>query len=180
MRFLQTTIPGVIRIELEPKADARGYFARTWCDQEAAVAGLRTPMVQHSIAFNAVKGTLRGLHYQVPLLQVRVMRCIAGAAFVAAVDLRRSSPTYLQALSLVLDAAQQSALYVPPGIAAGYQTLADQTVIAYLMAEFYDPHTERGVRWNDPAFGITWPDAQPTIHTRDAQYPDFDPDGAFE
>jgi dTDP-4-dehydrorhamnose 3,5-epimerase len=175
MRFEATPLSGLVRIEVEPFVDHRGMFARTWCDREAAAAGLRGPMVQQSIGVNRQAGTLRGLHYQAPLPQVRVMRCLHGQAFFAAVDIRRSSPTFLRTYTLVLDARTHSAVYVPPGIAAGYQTLADDTVIGYLMAEFYDPPSERGVRWDDPAFGVRWPDAVRTLNERDASYPDFDP-----
>ena len=175
MRFLPTSLAGVIGIELERHVDERGYFARTWCDREAAGHGLRTPMRQHSIAFNPRTGTTRGLHYQAPLQQVRVIRCVAGAAFTVLVDLRRSSPTFLTPLALVLDGGSQKALYVPPGIAAGYQTLTDDTMICYQMADDFDPGSERGVRWNDPAFGITWPAEPTSINDRDAHYPDFDP-----
>jgi dTDP-4-dehydrorhamnose 3,5-epimerase len=177
MRFLPTALEGVVRIELERQADERGYFARVWCDREAAAAGLRTPMVQDSVAFNAVKGTLRGLHYHAEAFpQARVIRCVAGAAFVAVVDLRRSSRTFLQTLTEPLDADNGRAIYVPPGVALGYQTLADRTMIYYQMPEFYDQRFERGVRWDDPAFRIDWPDRRPTINARDASYPDFDAD----
>src|SRR5580765_7236862 len=162
MRFEPTTVDGVVRIEIEKRVDQRGYFARTWCDREAMAEGLRTPMVQDSIAFNAVRGTLRGLHYHdAAFPQARVIRCIAGAAFVATVDLRSAPPTYLRTFTATVDAEGQSGIYVPPGVALGYQALADRTMILYQMPEFYDPLFERGVRWNDPAFGIQWPDQKP-------------------
>jgi len=174
MRFHRTSLPGVIRIELEKQTDERGYFARSWCDREAAAEGLRTPMVQDSIAFNEKKGTLRGLHYHAaPFSQARVIRCAAGAAFVAVADLRLDSPTFLRTYEAMLDGRSQAAIYVPAGMALGYQTMADETMICYKMPEFYDPQFERGVRWNDPAFSIAWPDVQPTINARDASYPDF-------
>jgi len=174
MRFYRTSLQGVIRIELEKQVDERGYFARTWCDREAAAEGLRTPMVQDSVAFNEAKGTLRGLHYHAtPFPQVRVIRCTAGSAFVAVADLRSDSTTFLRTFEVTLDAQNQAAIYVPQGVALGYQTLADETAIHYQMPEFYDPQFERGVRWNDPAFGIAWPDRGPILNTRDASYPDF-------
>jgi dTDP-4-dehydrorhamnose 3,5-epimerase len=174
MRFHRTSLLGVIRIEPEKLADARGYFARIWCDREAAAEGLRTPMVQDSIAFNETKGTLRGLHYHLASFpQARVIRCTAGAAFVAAADLRPDSPTFLRTFEITLDAENQTAIYAPQGVALGYQTLADRTMLHYQMPEFYDPQFERGVRWNDPAFGIAWPDGRPTLNERDAGYPDF-------
>jgi dTDP-4-dehydrorhamnose 3,5-epimerase len=126
------------------------------------------------MAFNETKGTLRGLHYHAPeFAQVRVIRCAAAGAFVAAVDLRPASPTFLKTLTLTLDSGNQWALYAPPGVAIGYQTLADRTIVHYQMAEFYDPRFEMGVRWDDPAFGIDWPDSRPTMNERDAGYPDF-------
>ncbi len=174
MRFHRTSLPGVILVELEKQTDERGYFARSWCDREAAAQGLRTPMVQDSIAFNEKKGTLRGLHYHVaPFPQARLIRCAAGAAFVAVADLRSDSPTFLRTYEATLDGRSQSAIYVPAGMALGYQTVADETMICYKMPEFYDPQFERGVRWNDPAFRIAWPDLHPRINTRDATYPDF-------
>jgi dTDP-4-dehydrorhamnose 3,5-epimerase len=177
MRFSRTALPGVVRIEIEREKDGRGYFARTWCDREAKAEGLRTPMVQDSIAFNERRGTLRGLHYHPAAFpQARLIRCMMGAAFVAAVDLRPQSGTYLRTVDLVLDAESQMALYVAHGLALGYQTLADRTVMQYKMPEFYDPRHERGVRWNDGAFGIAWPDSKPILNDRDAAYPDFDPE----
>jgi dTDP-4-dehydrorhamnose 3,5-epimerase len=174
MRFHPTSLHGVIRIEPEKHADERGYFARVWCDREAAAEGLRTPMVQSSVAFNETKGILRGLHYHAASFpQVRVIRCSAGAAFVAAADLRPGSPTFLRSFAITLDAENQTAIYAPHGVALGYQTLADRTMMCYQMPEFYDPQFERGVRWNDPAFAIDWPDLRPTLNERDASYPDF-------
>ena len=176
MRFLRTPFEDVLRIELEKQMDDRGYFARTWCDREAVRAGLRAPMVQSSIAYNTSKGTLRGLHYHAATFpQARVIRCMAGAVFLALVDLRRASATFLRTLDVDLNASSQSAVYVPPGVAVGYQTLTDDTIVHYQMPEFYDPQFERGVRWNDPAFDIAWPIAMPILNDRDAHYPDFDP-----
>ncbi|MGH8595644.1 MAG: dTDP-4-dehydrorhamnose 3,5-epimerase family protein [Gammaproteobacteria bacterium] len=175
MHFHGTSLAGVVRIELEKQWDERGYFARTWCDREAAAIGLATPMRQDSIAFNASKGTLRGLHYHAANFpQARLVRCIAGAAFFAVVDLRVDGDSFLQTLDLTLEDRNYSALYVPPGLALGYQTLLDGTVIYYQMPELYDPIFERGVRWNDPAFKLQWPDPHPTINARDANFADFD------
>jgi dTDP-4-dehydrorhamnose 3,5-epimerase len=176
MEFQETRLPGVICIALEPLEDARGYFARTWCDREARARGLRTPMVQDSVAYNHRRGTLRGLHYHAPpFAQVRLVRCIAGAAFVVAVDLRTASDTRLRTVEITLDETSPEALYVPPGVALGYQTLTDRTTIAYKMAEYYDPAFERGLRWNDPRLSIDWPDRRPILNERDASYPDYEP-----
>jgi dTDP-4-dehydrorhamnose 3,5-epimerase len=175
MEFRETPLAGVFQIDIQPRNDSRGYFARTWCDREAAVHGLRTTMVQDSLAFNREKGTLRGLHYHAPEFpQSRVIRCVAGASVVVVVDLRSESHTYLDVWQVPLDAEAHRALYVPPGVALGYQTLVNDTVIAYKMPEFYDPAFERGVRWNDARFAIKWPDRQPTISARDAAFPDYD------
>ena len=176
MKFSATELPGVTLVDVEPHTDERGYFARTWCAREFAAAGLRDRMVQGSIAFNLVAGTLRGLHYTAAAFpQARLVRIVQGAAYLAVLDLRRSSPTYLQHLEVTFDSADARSIYTPPGGALGYQTLAAETVVYYLMPEFYAPEHERGVRWNDPAFAIPWPDAQRTINARDAGYPDFDP-----
>lgn len=174
MRFHEESLRGLFVIDLDPVADARGFFARTWCDREAAVHGLRTPLVQDSIAFNHRRGTLRGMHFHAAALpQVRVVRCVAGAAFVAAADLRSNSPTHLHVFEMDLESTTGRALYVPPGIALGYQTLEDATVIGYKMAEFYDPLHERGLRWNDPLLTIHWPIPNPIVNDRDASFPDY-------
>jgi dTDP-4-dehydrorhamnose 3,5-epimerase len=177
MRFTPTAMPGLIQVDIDRRTDERGDFARTWCDEEAARHGLRTPMVQDSMALNLRKGTLRGMHYHAASFpQARLIRCNAGEAFVAVVDLRPTSPMFLKTFEARLDAVTCSALYVPPGLALGYQTLVDDTVIAYKMPERYDPAHERGLRWNDPSLSIRWPDGHPTLSARDADYPDFDVD----
>jgi dTDP-4-dehydrorhamnose 3,5-epimerase len=175
MRFEPTELAGVLRVELEPIRDVRGFFARTYCQRECAEAGIPVPMVQDSLSFNAKAGTLRGMHYHAaPFKQTRLVRCLAGAAFVVALDLRPKAPSYLCHLATELSPANRSALFVPAGLALGFQTLLDDTEIYYQMSEFYDSQYERGVRWNDPRFGIEWPEADRTILNRDASYPDFD------
>ncbi len=175
MRFEPTDLSGVLRIELEPKGDVRGFFARTYCERECAAAGIPVPMVQDSLSFNAKAGTLRGMHYHAaPFRQTRLLRCLAGSAFVVALDLRPSSETFLYHLSTELSHVNRVALFVPSGLALGFQTLQDNTEIYYQMNEYYDPQYERGVRWDDPRFNIDWPAAERTIVERDATYPDFE------
>jgi dTDP-4-dehydrorhamnose 3,5-epimerase len=178
MRFEEIVLRGVWRVSLERLEDARGYFARTWCDREAAAHGLRTPMVQDSVAYNRKAGTLRGLHYHATGFdQARLIRCDAGAVFLAILDLRADAPTYLATFETTIDARTRHAFYVPPGLAVGYQTLADDTVIAYKMPEFYEPSQERGLRWDDRCVTIAWPNRQPILSEKDAAWPDYNGPG---
>ncbi len=176
MRFSPTALPGVLAIEIERLGDERGYFARTWCEREAQAQGLPPRMVQDSVGHNAASGTLRGMHYHAAgFAQARVMRCIAGGVHAVALDLRPDSPQYLESVGLDLSGERLDAVYVPPGVALGYLTTVDATTVQYQMPLFYDPDFERGVRWNDPAFGIDWPAPPAVMHPRDAAYPDFAP-----
>ena len=177
MKFSHSTLPGVMRIAIEPRVDERGFFARTYCVREFADAGIDRPMRQDSMAHSRRAGTLRGLHYHDQAFpQTRLLRFTSGSAFVALVDLRRRSTAYLQHETMTLSAAESDAVFVPPGIALGYQTLEDDSVVYYQMSELYAPAHERGVRWNDPALRIEWPNGERIINERDARYPDFDPD----
>jgi dTDP-4-dehydrorhamnose 3,5-epimerase len=175
MRFTQTRLPGVMLIDVEKLEDTRGFFARTWCGREFAQQGLAAELAQASIAFNRKKGTLRGIHFQAPpRREARLLRCTAGAAFVVVLDLRPRRQSFKHSIDVVLRRADYRALYVPPGLGVGYQTLEDNTEIFYQMSEYYEPSASAGVRWNDPAFGIEWPDDQRIILERDNQYADFD------
>jgi dTDP-4-dehydrorhamnose 3,5-epimerase len=176
--FLETPLRGAFVIDLEPNVDERGFFARTWCEREFTARGLSTSVVQCNVSFNARAGTLRGLHYQAPPYEeIKVVRCIAGAIFDVIVDLRTGSPTYSNHYAVVLSAANKRALYVPAGFAQGFETLENDTEVAYQISEFYRPEYSRGVRWNDPAFGIAWPaTTHRTINSRDEAYPDFQRD----
>ena len=177
MRFTATSLPGVYLVELEPRADDRGFFARTWCRREFAAQGLSDELVQCSLSFNRRRGTLRGLHYQVePHAEDKLVRCTHGAIHDVVVDLRPGSPTFCRYVAVQLAATTHRALYVPRGCAHGFQTLADDTQVFYQMSEFHAPGAGRGVRWNDPRFGIVWPVADPILNARDASYPDFVPD----
>ena len=174
MIFTETPLKGAFVIEPEPLADARGFFARTWCQREAEQHGLNPRLVQCSVSFNRRRGTLRGLHYQAaPHEEAKLVRCTAGALHDVIVDLRRDSPTFRGHFAAVLSAKNRRMLYVPEGFAHGFQTLEDGTEIFYQMSEFYSPESARGVRWDDPAFGIVWPDADRIINDRDRAYPDF-------
>lgn len=173
---MPTSLPGSYLVDPERAADSRGFFARTWCEHEAQQQGLQPHMVQVSVSFNQKKGTLRGMHYQLPPSnEAKLVRCTAGAIYDVILDLRPASKTFLQHFGATLSADNRQALYLPSGFAHGFQTLVDATEVLYLMSDFYAPHLARGVRWNDPAFGIHWPDDTRLVHERDASYPDFGP-----
>src|SRR5262249_46097441 len=175
MIFTETSVNGVFVIDLEPVQDERGFFARTWCQREFEAQGLETRFVQCSVSFNKLAGTLRGLHYQAaPYEEVKLVRCTSGAIFDVVVDLRPGSPTLACHSSLILSSSNRRMLYIPRGIAHGFQTLENDTEVAYQMSEFYQPEYSRGVRWNDPAFAIPWPAVERRIMApRDQTYPDF-------
>ena len=176
MRFTPSALADTVIVDIEGPVDNRGLFARTFCENEFAAAGLPVRFVQSSVSFNARRGTLRGLHYQVPpKAEGKLVRCTRGAIYDVVVDLRPPSGTFLQWIGVELTAENRRALYVPPGCAHGFQTLADDSEVLYLMTEFYAPEMARGVRWNDPIFGIEWPIAEATLSERDATYPDFRP-----
>jgi dTDP-4-dehydrorhamnose 3,5-epimerase len=174
--FLPTPLPGAFVVEPERRFDERGYFARTWCGREFASAGLHTDFVQSSVSKSSRNGTLRGMHWQsAPHEEVKLVRCIRGAIWDAIIDLRPASPTYLKHFAVELTAESGSALYIPVGFAHGFVTLADETEVLYQMSNYFEASAARGVRWNDPAFGIPWPVVAPILHPRDAAYPDFVP-----
>lgn len=174
MIFTETRLKGAFVLELERREDDRGFFARSWCRQEFQAHNLNPVVVQCNVSFNRRRGTLRGMHYQAaPFEEAKLVRCTAGAAYDVIIDLRRDSPTYKQHVGEVLSAANHRMLYVPEGFAHGFQTLEDDTEIFYQMSQFHSPEHARGVRYNDPAFGIEWTIADPVIAERDRQYPDF-------
>jgi dTDP-4-dehydrorhamnose 3,5-epimerase len=174
--FSPTPLGGAFVIEPEPEVDARGLFARTWCRHELERHGLEARVAQCSTSFNTRKGTLRGLHYQSPpLAETKIVRCTRGAIYDVIVDLRPDSPTFTQHFGLALTADDRKALYIPPLVAHGFQTLEDDTEVFYQISEFYSPEHARGVRWDDPAFRIAWPPADRIISERDRTYPDFRP-----
>lgn len=174
MKFVATPLVGVYVIEVEPLADERGFFARTWCEQEFREHGLNPALAQCSISFNKRRGTVRGMHYQAePHEETKLVRCVRGAMYDVLVDLRRDSASFMQWYGAVLNADNRRMLYVPSGVAHGFQTLEDDTEVSYQISEFFHPESARGVRWDDPAFGITWPEAVSVISERDRSYPDF-------
>jgi dTDP-4-dehydrorhamnose 3,5-epimerase len=174
MIFNKTEIPGAYTVELEPRTDARGFFARGWCRREFSERGLPNRIVQMNISFNRCKHTLRGFHYQVaPNQEDKLLRCIRGAVHDVLLDLRPESPTFMRHLAVELSAANHRMLLVPKGCANAFLTLEDETEVTYLVSEFYAPAAERGVRWDDPAFGISWPAKPAVISDKDRSWPDF-------
>lgn len=177
MRFAETPVHGGYVVDPEPRADERGFFARLWCREEFATYGLTADFVQCNDSFSARRGTLRGLHYQqTPHSEVKLVRCVRGSVFDVMVDLRPDSPSYLQWFGVELTADNRRMLYVPEGCAHGYLTLEDGSEVTYPVSRAYRPEAERGVRWNDPRFGIAWPLDEPlTISPKDRQWPDYAP-----
>ena len=176
MQFIETKLTGAFVIEIDPISDERGFFARTWCQNEFAARGLKTGIRQCNISFNGKKGTLRGLHYQTkPHEEAKLVTCVRGAIYDVVVDLRPDSPTFKQWLGVELTAANHRSLYIPEGFAHGFQTLDDNSEVFYYMFEFYHPESARGVRWDDPAFAIKWPAVNNLIVSeRDRNYLLFD------
>lgn len=154
--------------------DQRGFFARSYCEREFESHKLNSRFVQCNISFNKLRGTLRGMHFQSPpQAEAKLIRCTRGAIYDVIVDLRPESATFKQYFSAVLSEENGKMLYVPEGFAHGFQTLEDNTEVFYQMSQFYAPEHARGVRWNDPAFGIEWPAGEHTILERDQSFPDF-------
>ena len=165
----------VLEVLLELNIDERGFFARSWCEKEFGDHGLTTKVVQSNISQNRRRGTLRGIHYQAsPFEETKVVRCIAGAIYDVAVDLRKDSPTFKQWYGAELSAENRKSLYIPKGCGHGFLTLADETEVLYLMSDLYNPEAARGVRWDDPAFQIDWPGEVQVISERDRTYGDFE------
>lgn len=168
-------IAGACIVHIRRLSDDRGFFARTWCRDEFAAAGLPAGLAQASVSHSRRAGTLRGLHFaRPPSREGKLVRCERGSVFDVIVDLRPSSPTYLRHFAIVLDSEERNAVFVPPGVAHGFQTLADGSEVLYLMTEAYRPELADGVRFDDPAFAIEWPRAVSAIAERDRSYPDFD------
>jgi dTDP-4-dehydrorhamnose 3,5-epimerase len=176
MIFTACKLTNAYLIDLDPKVDERGFFARSYCRNEFAAHGLHLDYVQSNLSFNARRGTLRGMHYQAkPDEEVKLVRCIRGAIYDVIIDLRKDSPTYKQWLGVELDADCRRMLYAPAGVAHGYLTLADNTEVQYQVSVFYSPQSERAVRWNDPAFNVKWPMQPEVISAKDRRHPDFVP-----
>ena len=175
MIFRETKLPGAFVLEVQRLEDDRGFFGRIFCRREFVERGLNPDVAQCSVSFNRKAGTLRGMHYQeAPYAEDKVVRCTRGSLYDVIVDLRGDSPTCRQWFAVELTGENRRMLYIPKGFAHGFQTLTDNTEVVYQMSEFYHPESARGVRWNDPAFGIQWPAADGAILSdRDRDWPDY-------
>lgn len=175
MKFHKTSLQDAVRIELEKRSDDRGFFARTFCTDEFAGAGLETTFVQHNTSLGVKAGTMRGLHFQHPPHgEIKVIRAVKGAVHDVIVDLRPGSPSFGKWEGFDLTEEDGTMLYVPSGFAHGFQTLRDDTIVAYQVSTAYTPGAEGIVRWNDPGLGITWPLAVSVISEKDEAAPDID------
>ena len=174
MEFERTSLEGAWLIRLQPASDERGFFARTFCEREFSAHGLETTFPQHSTSFSARKGTLRGMHFQrEPHVEVKLVRCLHGAIFDVIIDIRPRSPTYRRWQSFELTAENRLQLYIPRGFAHGFQTLSDDAEVGYLISEFYNAESASGLRYDDPAFGVSWPLPISTISDKDRGWPMF-------
>jgi len=174
LQFKETKLSGAYIIDLDTLEDERGFFARAFCQKEFEENGLRSNIAQCNLSFNHKKGTLRGMHYQVkPYEEVKMVRCTQGKILDVIIDLRKDSATYKKWIGVELTAENNRMLYVPEGFAHGYQTLEDNSVVYYQVTEFYQPGSERGIRWNDPAFNIDWPLEISFISDKDNSHPDY-------
>jgi dTDP-4-dehydrorhamnose 3,5-epimerase len=176
MRFEPLPVDGAMLVRIEPQRDSRGFFARTYCAAQFAARGLPAEAVQTSVSFNERSGTVRGMHFQwPPSREGKLVRCLRGRLCDVLLDLRPQSSSYLRHVALILDEDNRDAVFIPSGVAHGFQTLADKTEVQYQMTDVYAPQLAAGVRWNDPAFAIRWPlSEQIVISDRDAAYPDFE------
>ncbi|WP_427912461.1 dTDP-4-dehydrorhamnose 3,5-epimerase [Ramlibacter sp. MMS24-I3-19] len=174
MIFVPTELPGAMLVDVEPRADARGWFARTYCEREFAAHGLPTRMVQSNVSVTHRAGTLRGMHWQAaPHQEDKLVRCVRGAVWDAIVDIRPGSATFCRWLGVALGEATGRALLVPKGFAHGFISLTDEAVVVYQVSEFHAPQAERGARHDDPAFGIAWPRPVAVIADKDRAWPEF-------
>jgi dTDP-4-dehydrorhamnose 3,5-epimerase len=172
MRFSETRLQGAYTVDLEPMQDDRGFFARSFCAREFQEHGLQGCVAQCNVSFNAIKGTIRGLHFAVePSAEAKLVRCTRGAIWDVIVDLRPDSPTHLEHVAFDLSAENRRAIYIPAGFAHGFQTVTDAAEVFYQMSEPYVAVVQRAYRWDDPAFGIAWPLPVSVLSSRDAQAP---------
>ena len=175
MIFHPLDIEGAYLIEPEKKEDRRGFFARTYCRQELEERDLDPTLVQCNVSVNKIRGTVRGMHWQAaPYEEIKMVRCTAGAILDVILDMRPDSPTFRQHVTAELTRENRHAVYIPAGCAHGFQSLEDDSEVFYQMSEFYYPEAARGVRWNDPAFDISWPLPVTSISEKDRSYPDFE------
>jgi dTDP-4-dehydrorhamnose 3,5-epimerase len=172
MVFSETNLKGAFIIDLEPRQDARGFFARSFCAHEFAARGLTLNTVQCNLAFTRHRGTVRGMHYQSPpAAEAKLVRCTKGAIYDVAVDLRPDSQTYWQCVGIELSAANHRAFLIPKMFAHGYQALTDDVEVTYQVDEFYAPDCERGLRYDDPALNISWPLPPVEVSAKDKAWP---------
>jgi dTDP-4-dehydrorhamnose 3,5-epimerase len=172
--FTETKLKNAYVIELEKLKDHRGFFARSWCQNEFKDHGLTNTIVQTNVSYNHKKGTLRGMHYQIsPYEESKLVRCTRGAIYDVIIDLRPDSPTYKQWLGIELSSDNYQMLFVPEGFAHGFQTLNDNTEVTYQVSQFYTPGSERGIKWNDDAFMLKWPLDVTVISDKDESWPAF-------
>ena len=172
MKFLPTPLNGAYIVELEPFRDERGFFARTFCKKEFSVIGHNKEFVQFNHSMTRQKGTVRGMHYQVPpSAETKLIRCISGEVCDVIIDIRNDSPTFLQHLEVILSEENLRMIYVPEGFAHGFQTLAGNSQMIYHHTAYYNPENERGLRFSDPALGIKWPLPPVNLTVKDQNYP---------
>ncbi|MCJ8166726.1 dTDP-4-dehydrorhamnose 3,5-epimerase [Pontibacter sp. E15-1] len=175
MIFTETKLKGAFIIDVKRLEDERGFFGRSYCKREMDEHGLNTNMVQANVSYNKKKGTLRGMHMQVsPYEETKLVRCTRGAIYDVIIDMREDSETYKQWIGVELTADKYRMLFVPEGFAHGFITLEDNSDVTYNVTQFYTPGSERGIRWNDPAFNIEWPIAPQVISEKDQEHPDFE------
>jgi dTDP-4-dehydrorhamnose 3,5-epimerase len=173
--FKETGLNGSFLIQMEPKEDVRGSFARSWCKREAEAHGIDVDWVQCNVSLNRKKGTLRGMHYQFPRWEAKLVRVTRGSVFDVMVDLRPSSPTYKRHFTAVLSASNHTMFFIPEGFAHGFLSLEDDTEIFYQMSEYYIADQTRGFRWDDPQFAIPWPEGAKILSERDRDLPVYTP-----
>jgi dTDP-4-dehydrorhamnose 3,5-epimerase len=174
VRFFELPVVGAFRVEIERRSDERGFFARTFCEREFRERGLVDHFTQTSVSFNIHRGTVRGMHFSVgPNAETKLVRCTSGELYDVLVDLRPTSASYLLTFGVMLSAASREALYIPTGVAHGFQTLKDATEILYQIDFPYDTSAARGIRWNDPAVRVEWPEPIRVISERDLQFSDW-------
>jgi dTDP-4-dehydrorhamnose 3,5-epimerase len=176
MRFTETKLSGAYVIDIEPRDDTRGFFARAFCQREFEQYGLKPVVAQCNCSYNHRRGTLRGMHYQLPpAAETKLVRCTRGAVYDVIVDLRPDSPTYLEHVGVHLTEGNRRQLYVPEMFAHGYLTLTDGAEVVYQVGEFYTPGCERGIRYDDPILNIRWPIPAEVLSDKDASWPPFQP-----
>jgi dTDP-4-dehydrorhamnose 3,5-epimerase len=175
MRMIETPLKGAYVIEIEKIVDERGFFSRSWCQKEFYDAGLVSDLVQCNISYNHRKGTLRGMHYQLPPYEeTKLVRCTKGAIYDVIIDIRPQSSSYLKWFGVELSEMNYKMLYIPKGFAHGFQTLEDQTEVFYQMSDWFHAESSRGISWDDAVFGIDWPfERKRIISDKDMNYGDF-------